>query len=180
MSDVPDSVVPTTRTYESVLEVADDKNIDISFTYPGDVYEICGGTMTVLGPVEDFTDLNDESLVIRFDYGENSFVFTGDQEIPAEEALLATDPDLDADVLKMGHHGSSTSTCPAFWEAVSPEIAVIQCGVDNDYGHPHREIRALLNESGIDWYRTDEQGSIIITGDGSKLTVETVGKVVTD
>lgn len=80
---------------------------------------------------------------------------------------------LKADVLKLGHHGSSTSTCDEFLQAVSPSCAVISCGTDNSYGHPHRETMEKLSASGIRVYRTDEQGTLIATSDGSQITWET-------
>ena len=87
--------------------------------------------------------------------------------------MLQAGMDVSADVLKMGHHGSSTSTGDAFFQAVSPQTAVITCGVDNDYGHPHREILALLKKSGIAVYRTDEQDTILASCDGEAITWKT-------
>ncbi len=173
MPDVPESIVPTTRTYLSVLDAADETGTELAYSYPGDSYSLCGGTFTVLGPVEDYKDLNNESLVIRFDYGNTSFLFTGDQEAAAEKDLLASGAKLSADVLKVGHHGSRTSTSEEFLSAVSPEIAVIECGSGNDYGHPHTEITDRLDESGITVYRTDLSGNIVISSDGNKLSVKT-------
>lgn len=173
MPDVPDSIVPTTRTYLSMLDAAEEQGTETLFAYPGDTYTVCGGLLSVLGPVEDYKDLNNESLVMRFDFGETSFLFTGDQEADAEEDLLDSGADVSADVLKVGHHGSSTSTSKAFFDAVSPSIAVIECGEGNDYGHPHREIRELLEDAGIEVYRTDLNGSIVVSSDGKALTVQT-------
>ncbi len=172
MPDVPDSIVPTTRTYLGMLDAAEEKDVAAYFAYPGDSYAICGGTLTVLGPVKDYKDLNDESLVVRFDFGETSFLFTGDQEAEAEKDLLASGADVSADVLKIGHHGSSTSTSKEFFDAVSPKIAVIECGEGNDYGHPHRETMELLAAAGVDVYRTDLNGSTVLTSDGEKLTAQ--------
>lgn len=96
LSDVPDSIVPTTRTYLDLLDAAEETGTEMFYGYPGDQVSICGGTLTVLGPVEDYDDLNDESMVIRFDYGESSFLFTGDEESGAEEDLLASGADIGA------------------------------------------------------------------------------------
>ena len=123
--------------------------------------------MSVLGPVKDYDNLNDESLVLRFDYGDSSFLFTGDQESDAEEDVLASGADVDVDVLKVGHHGSNTSSSESFLAAVSPEIAVIQCGEGNEYGHPHLETLERLEAQNVTVYRTDLSGSIVITADGS-------------
>lgn len=173
MPDLPDDLIPTTKTYLSVLDAAEQTQTEMVYAYPGDSWQICGGKLTVLGPVEDYDDLNDESLVMRFDYGETSFLLTGDQEADAEEDLLASGADVDADLLGVGHHGSSTSTSQSFLDAVSPSVAVISCGEGNDYGHPHMETTQRLEEAGVEIYRTDLQGSIVATSDGQKLTVST-------
>ena len=167
LSDVPDSIVPTTRTYLDLLDAAEETGTEMFYGYPGDQVSICGGTLTVLGPVEDYDDLNDESLVIRFDYGESSFLFTGDMESGAEEDLLASGADIGADVLKVGHHGSNTSSSEEFLRAVGPEIAVIECGEGNDYGHPHLEVLERLEAVSAAVYRTDLDGSVVVTADGS-------------
>ena len=173
MPDLPDDLIPTTKTYLSVLDAAEQTQTEMVYAYPGDSWQICGGKLTVLGPVKDYDDLNDESLVMRFDYGETSFLLTGDQEAGAEEDLLASGADVNADLLGVGHHGSSTSTSQSFLDAVSPSVAVISCGEGNDYGHPHMETTQRLEEAGVEIYRTDLQGSIVATSDGQKLTVST-------
>lgn len=173
MPDLPDSLIPTTKTYLSVLDAAEQTGTEMVYAYPGDSWDICGGTLTVLGPVQDYDDLNDESLVMRFDYGQTSFLLTGDQEADAEEDLLASGAKVSADLLGVGHHGSSTSTSQAFLDAVSPSIAVISCGEGNDYGHPHLETVERLEAAGVEIYRTDLQGSIVAVSDGHKLTVST-------
>ncbi len=173
MPDLPDDIIPTTKTYLSVLDVAGQTDTEMVYAYPGDSWEICGGTLKVLGPIEDYDDLNNESLVMRFDYGETSFLLTGDQEAKAEEDLLSSDAKVTADLLGVGHHGSSTSTSQAFLDAVSPSVAVISCGEGNDYGHPHLETIERLEAAGVEIYRTDLQGSIVVSSDGHKLTVST-------
>lgn len=170
MPELPDSIVPTTRTYEDLLDAIDAADTQDYIVGPGDSAQICGGTLEVLGPVASYTDLNDMSLVIRFTYGEKSFLFTGDMEKTAEADLLAAGTDLDADVLKMGHHGSSTSSGSAFVDAVSPDIYVIEVGEGNDYGHPHKETLALLEERSAEVWRTDLNGHIVMTTDGKTIT----------
>ena len=167
LPDVPDSLVPTTRTYLDLLDAAESTETEMVYGYPGDSFSICGGKLSVLGPVKDCDNLNDESLVLRFDYGDSSFLFTGDQESDAEEDVLASGADVDVDVLKVGHHGSNTSSSESFLAAVSPEIAVIQCGEGNEYGHPHLETLERLEAQNVTVYRTDLSGSSVITADGS-------------
>ncbi len=131
--------------------------------------------LTCLGPVKNYGEdfLNDMSLVLRLDYGKTSFLFTGDAEEKAENDMLALLPksDFKADVLKLGHHGSSTSTSPAFLNAVSPIFAVASCGANNEYGHPHQEVLSALQERGITLLRTDEDDNVVFTSDGSKVTL---------
>jgi len=171
--DMPESVIPTTKTYEDLLDAIDGCGAKDYIVGPGDTVEICGGRFEVLGPTAAYTDLNDLSLVTKFTFGEMSFLFTGDMEKPAEADLIASGADLKADVLKMGHHGSSTSTGAAFADAVDADYYVIQCGTDNDYGHPHREIREFLEEEGAPYWRTDVNGSITMTCDGKTFAVST-------
>ncbi len=102
--------------------------------------------------------------------GENKFLFTGDAGEDAERDMLETDIGLSADVLKAGHHGSRTSTSGKFFEAVSPSCAVISCGEDNSYGHPHAETLNTFRMNGVKVYRTDEDGTIVAVSDGKKVT----------
>ena len=131
-----------------------------------------GATVTVLAPLsEEYADVNDYSVVLRLDYYETSFLFTGDAEKTSEMEMIETwtHGELDCDVLKVGHHGSSTSTNLAFLKLVTPEIAVISCGEDNKYGHPHGESVARLEKEKVTVYRTDLLGSVLVASDGEKV-----------
>lgn len=120
-------------------------------------------TMKILSPEKDYNDKNSNSIVLRLEADGASAIFTGDAETPAEKVILdGFYRDLDADVLKVGHHGSSTSTSEKFYLAVSPDIAVISCEKDNEYGHPHRETKALFEKHSQEYYRTDEVGSVVL------------------
>ena len=123
-----------------------------------------------IGPLSDHKDVNDDSLVMRLTYGDTSFLFTGDMTAKAEKELIADGADVKCDVLKVGHHGSSGSSCYQFLYEAEPKLAVISCGRDNDYGHPHEETLSRLRDAGVTVYRTDELGSIVIFSDG--MTVE--------
>jgi competence protein ComEC len=117
---------------------------------------------------------NDNSIVMRIAYGERAFLFMGDAEHEAEADLLRLPRDrLHADVLKVGHHGSRTSSTPAFLAAVAPSEAVISSGVRNRFGHPHKGTLDALEAAGIRVWRTDHEGSVSITTDGRALTIET-------
>ena len=129
-------------------------------------------TLTVLGPGRDLGSLNDNSVVARVDFGRTSFLFTGDAERASEEHLLSLGVNLGADVLKVGHHGSRTSTTPAFLQAASPAHAVIQVGEGNRYGHPNEEVLQRLVSAGVSIYRTDQHGTVVFASDGETLTVD--------
>lgn len=126
--------------------------------------------LTVLGPEGDLGSLNDNSVVCRVDFGDISFLFTGDAEAAAEESLLRRGVSLKADLFKVGHHGSRTSTTQAFLDAVSPAYAVIMAGEGNRYGHPHEEVLARLISAGVNIFRTDVHGTVVFVSDGKALT----------
>lgn len=178
MPRISESDTPTTKTYENLLQSIADKGLTIMPAEPGDELLSSGGAvLTVLAPNgEDYGDLNNYSVVLRLTYGEDSFLFTGDAEEASEEEMLSLDWPLTATVLKCGHHGSETSTSPAFLDAVSPQYAVISCGVDNDYGHPDAVTLEKLEAAGAEVFRTDLQGTILASTDGSGVTMTALGK----
>ena len=117
--------------------------------------------------------MNDLSLVTRITYGQTTFLFTGDAERPSENDMIDSDEELSATVLKVGHHGSNTSSSYLFLRQVMPSYAVISCGKDNSYGHPHQEVLDRLKDIGAAVYRTDESGTIVCRSDGTSVTFET-------
>lgn len=135
---------------------------------PGTRYEFGKAEFTILAPVRDHGDqVNDWSVAIRVVYGDTAVVVTGDAQEAAEKDMCGSGLELRADVLKLGHHGSSTSTCWEFLDAVSPEAVIISCGQGNDYGYPHK--RTMSKVSDLKIYRTDEQGTIVASSDGNKI-----------
>lgn len=173
LSDLPEKMIPTTKTYTDLLEAIDNRNVNLIVAEPKDTYEIGGGILTLLSPVDDdYSDLNDFSIVSRFDFGEKSIVITGDAEEKAEKDILQSGAYLNADILKVGHHGSDTSSSKAFLEAVSPEIAVIEVGAGNKYGHPMAETITKLSSLETKVYRTDLNGSVVVTIDGDDISVK--------
>ena len=133
-----------------------------------------GVSFEILAPLEDFegrevVDFNTSSIVLRMIFGENSFLFTADAPKTIEEQLVAAGSDLDSDILKVSHHGSRSSTTEIFLRTVTPEIAVIQVGKDNQYGHPHSEVLERLEKYGIKIFRTDIDGDIKVISDGVSL-----------
>ena len=163
----------TTKVFSNVVKYAGEQGRAVEVPQTGDSWTLGSANVQVIGPVQTYSDPNNGSLVLRVDYGETSFLFTGDMEQKAEADLLAAGANVQADVLKAGHHGSPTSSSEAFLEAVQPSIAVISVGADNDYGHPGADVLARLEALNATIYRTDTQGEIIITSDGKTLTVTT-------
>lgn len=161
----------TTKTYESVLDAALAKNLAVTTAKSGQSYTLGGAAFTLLAPNGNMGDnLNNWSVGLRLVYGSTSFVMCGDAETQAEAAILQTGLPLKADVLKLGHHGSSTSSSDAFLDAVSPTWGVISCGLNNDYGHPHASTLTKLKNRGISYFRTDLQGTVIAASDGKTIT----------
>lgn len=172
---IAENQTPTTRTYENLLDAAEAKNYKLTQGKAGmTVLDNKNEKLEFVAPnAENYKDLNDYSIVTKFTYGKTSFLFTGDAEAPSEKEILKADYNVKADVLKVGHHGSSSSTSAAFLKAVAPQYAIISCGKDNDYGHPHKEVMNRLQKANVQTYRTDEQGTVLATTDGSKISFQT-------
>lgn len=173
MPEIQDSVVPTTSTYIRLLNSIDNKGINLDNAKAGNEYILDDVKMTLLSPVQDYNDLNNYSVVVKLVHGENSFLFTGDIENEAETDILEKGYDVSADVLKVAHHGSSTSSQKSFINAVSPQYAVIEVGSPNNYNHPNEETVKRLENKKISIYRTDLYGNIVFVSDGSTLEIIT-------
>lgn len=163
----------STNIYLDMLDALDETGTPVSIPAPGDSFSLGSCGVEVLGPGRMYDDANNNSVVLRVTCGETAFLFTGDMEIEAEEDLLAEDFDLSADVLKLGHHGSSTSSGDAFLDAVDPAYAVISCETGNDYGHPHREVIESMARRNVTVYRTDTMGTVVARCDGDGVTFST-------
>ncbi len=177
MKEPTEGTEPTNSVYMKLLNKIDEENHDILLVEVGDTFDCGDFRFTVLGPIEDYTDLNSQSIVMSAVYNKASFLFTGDQESPAERDLAERyGADLRSTVLKLGHHGSSGSSCAAFLDAVAPRYAVISCGYDNRYGHPHDETLDRMEEYGITYYRTDFDGTVTAYTDGNTVSFESEGE----
>lgn len=160
-----------TNTWTKLLNAVDKENINYIDAEVGDTYTFGSASFTILAPISDSYDgYNNYSVVTKVTCGDISFMMTGDAEKESEYEMVASGEDLHADVLKCGHHGSSTSTTAKFLKAVDPSYAVISCGKNNEYGHPHKETMQKLNTLGCEILRTDVMGTIIARTDGSTLT----------
>lgn len=176
MPVLPDDQTPTTATYENMLDALDKQNVRVEqITDETEIDAPENAVFDVLSPRagDAFDEINDYSAVVRFTYGSVSFMLTGDAEEPVEENILESGAEISAQVLKCGHHGSSSSTSLPFLRKVNPAVAVISCGADNKYGHPHRETLESLNALGCTVLRTDELGTIAVTTDGEAYAVHT-------
>lgn len=170
---MPD-VANDTMTYEEVVDDIKKKNIPVDHPKVGESFELGDAAFTVLCPEEDLireNDTNDASVGMKLVHGENSFVMCGDASEKSESAMVKRfGSALECDVLKCGHHGSRTSTCEAFLKATNPTWAVISCGKDNSYGHPHQETLTRLDDDDVQVYRTDQLGTVIATSDGTNIS----------
>lgn len=163
---------PTNSTYKAFLNSVKNSGAKVIASEVGEKYTLGSAEFEILGPVtNDAEDLNNMSVMVKLTYGEKTFLFTGDAEKEEEREILATGADLDCDVLKVGHHGSGTSSSTDFLKAVTPEICVIQVGAGNDYGHPHENIVERLAKYSDEIYRNDLCGDIVILCDGKTFNV---------
>lgn len=166
-----------TKTYSNLLESIKEENAETVYLSSGKILlEKNNYCVEALSPSENsiYSDLNDYSVCLKVDYFTNTLLFMGDAEEIAEKEIMATGKNLDADILKVGHHGSSNSSCDEFLKAVSPKIAIISCGKNNSYGHPHSETLDRLNKSAnAKIYRTDTVGTVIVKLYDGGFNVET-------
>lgn len=156
-----------TKTFENVLDAVSSKDLKISTPNVGDKFSVGEAICEIVSVASDADDTNDSSIVVLMTFGKTSFLFTGDIGKEIEEDVSFQD----IDVLKVAHHGSRYSSSEEFLQETLPEIAVISCGLDNDYGHPHEEAVKRLEDIGAEIYRTDKQGTIYIKSDGSKYEI---------
>lgn len=163
---------PTNSTYKAFLTALQNSDAKIISAKPGSVYQLGNAEFEILGPVtDDCDDINSMSAVTRITYGENSFLVTGDAEKDEELEIIENGSNLDCDVLRVGHHGSTTSSCKDFLDAVTPEICVVSCGANNDYGHPHDKVMKRIANYTDEVYRTDICGCIVMTSDGENIGI---------
>lgn len=163
----------TTYCYESLLEAIAEHNINAIAAEPGFKFSLNNASVHIFAPLQQDENLNNMSIVLKIVYGETSFMFQGDAEKKVENALLKEDFDLTADVLKVGHHGSNTSSVDKYLKAVNPEVAIISCGKDNNYGHPHDEVLERIDNNDIDPYVTALSGNITLVSDGQSIKIST-------
>ena len=164
-------VTNTTKTFKDVVKAMNSKGLKVTPPNPGDEFKLGDANCSILSPINtNPKNLNTYSIVLKLAFGNNKFLFTGDAQASNEKDMIDKGYDLSADVLKVGHHGSNTSTSQAFLDKVKPKYAVISVGKGNDYGHPKAVIMKRLKSNGVNVFRTDENGTIICTSDGKNLS----------
>jgi len=162
-----------TKTFESLLLSIQQKGLKVTTAKAGLVLDWEPDVeVNMIAPVGTYDSTNEMSAVVHLRYGDTAFLFTGDAGKQSETDILQSGANVKADVLLVGHHGSSSSTSEAFLEKVAPAYGVIQAGSDNRYGHPHKEVLSRLAEKGVAIYRTDEHGNVVFASDGEHITVE--------
>ena len=168
------TLCPTTYydsdAFEDFKWYADKSGGGITIPSVGDTYTLGSSTVTILG-VNDGSDTNNTSIVLKITYGSTAYIFTGDAEREVEQAILNRGADLSATVLKVGHHGSDTSTTYPFLREIMPEYAIISVGAGNSYGHPTDNNLSRLRDADVTVYRTDLNGDIYLTSDGQTVSI---------
>lgn len=163
-----------TKTYREIEEALEQTDKEAQMPEIGKEYLYDENVrIRFLGPQRVYRDANDNSLVVQLAYGKNRFLFMGDAQEPAESDILEKNYDLECDVLKVGHHGSYTATSDRFLQESDPAYAVISCGKDNSYGHPHAAVLAKLEDEDVQIYRTDTMGTITAISDGKQVQLTT-------
>ena len=172
-AEVDTDTFSATGDYTRMMEGAAEQGSTVTYVKGGDTFNFGDLYFEFLAPnATDYTDLNDWSLVTKVTYGSTSMILTGDAEAHSEEQILEkySSSQLDCDILKSGHHGSSSSSSEAFLDAIDAEIAVISCGTGNKYGHPNQPVLDRYEERGMTVHRTDLEGTIVYSSNGAEFT----------
>lgn len=166
------SVTTDTKTFADVLDSIENKKLSITEPIAGTKFMFDDLNIEILSPVVKYNEMNNNSIVLKLTYNDISFLFTGDAEELAEYNILNSGYNISSNVLKVGHHGSDTSTTSEFLNAVNPTYSVISVA-KNGYGHPTETVLNRLKEHGSEIFRTDEYGTIVFSTDGKELKVDT-------
>ena len=159
-----------TKAFGNFVKALDKHGVSITVPSTGDSFTLGSATCTILAVNTDSSDPNNTSIVLRIVYGDTSFLFTGDAEREVEQAILNRGTNINSTVLKVGHHGSETSTSYVWLREIMPQYAVISVGTDNSYGHPTEDVLSRLRDAEVKTFRTDLQGDIICVSDGTTVT----------
>lgn len=158
------------KAFSSFVKYLDKQNASITVPAARDSFNLGSAAVKIIAPVKSYDDPNNTSIVLRIEYGDTSFLFTGDAERDAEQDILDAGYTLKSTVLKVGHHGADTSTTYQFLREIMPEYAVISVGNGNTYGHPTEDTLSRLRDADVKVFRTDMQGTVICTSDGNSVS----------
>ena len=161
------------KQFSSLVKYTQKQGRDLTVPEVGDSFAYGDAQVQFLSPVMEYNNVNDCSIVVRITHGSNTFLFAGDAEWEAEHDMLSFGYDLSATLLKVGHHGSDTSSSYVFLREVMPKYAVISCGEGNSYGHPTEAVLSRLRDVGAQVFRTDLQGDVVFVSDGTTLSFGT-------
>ena len=162
--------VHDSNIYTSFMNAVKEEGVEIQYPAVGTQFQMGEAVITILSPMEIVRDSNSNSVAIMLSYGESDFIFTGDADYKSEREMIENFRyDLDCEVLSVGHHGSATATSEVFLEVTTPDYAVISCGKDNSYGHPHKETLQFLNDYEVEILRNDKSGTIVAETDGTTI-----------
>lgn len=164
-------IITTTKTFEDVLDALEEKQVPFDTPEIDKSFNLGDAIVDTIYVGDDETDLNNSSIVLKVTYGRNAFLFMADAETKVEKKIM--NKDISADVLKVGHHGSSNGTSKEFLQEVNPTYAIISVGKGNDYGHPHKATLKRLNNQNVKVHRTDKENTIIVTSNGNNITIST-------
>lgn len=173
MTKLDKKIEPDTKTYQRMKDAVSEFNVKVEYKKSGDSLKLGDMTIDVLSPSKSYDNTNDSSLVVKITYGKTKFLFMGDASKSVENDLIEQGIDVSADVIKLGHHGSKTSSGEKFLQRVNPNIAVISVGPDKN-NLPSDEVLENLSELTIPFYRTDECSDITVTSDGREIAVSTI------
>lgn len=163
----------SSKVFGDFVKKTEAQGQSLTIPEPGDQFMLGTATVTVLGPTQEYEETNDTSIILKVTYGESDFLFTGDMEVAAENDMIdywGDSFDWEMEVLKVGHHGSDTSSGYRFVYELSPTYGVISVGEGNSYGHPHEEPLSRLKDAGVVLFRTDLLGHVIARTDGEEIT----------
>ena len=169
----------TTKTFERMIDSLSKKNVTVKEAKAGSSINFDNNVKCeIVAPCgNNYKDLNNWSAVVKISYGNNKFIFMGDAEEVSEKEIINSGVDINADVLKVGHHGSHSSSSSVFLDKVAPKYAVISAAKQNDYGHPHKETIQALNDRGIKIFGTYDYGNIVAVSDGQNIEFNTGNKI---
>ena len=159
-----------TKAFQSFTKYLSSSGVSVTIPNHGDTFELGAAKCQIIGPVYPTDEPNNTSIVIKITFGETSFLFTGDAETEEERNIIDQGYDISCTVLKVGHHGSDTSTSYLWLREASPDYAIISVGSDNSYGHPTEATLSKLRDADVKTFRTDMQGHIICTSDGKSVS----------